>query len=55
MQTGTWQDNGDDTLTVTLTDVDGKKMAQPTVIKFNRAGSYLNTAEYDKALFGRAV
>ena len=52
VQTGAWQANGDDTLTVTLTDVDGKKMAQPTVIKFNREGSYLNTAEYDKAIFG---
>ena len=52
MQTGTWQDNGDDTLTVTLTDVDGKKMATPTVIKFKREGSYLNAAEYDKAIFG---
>ena len=52
VQTGTWQDNGDDTLTVTLTDVDGKKMAKPTVIKFKREGSYLNATEYDKAIFG---
>ena len=52
VQTGTWQDNGDDTLTVTLTDVDGKKMAKPTVIKFKREGAFLNAAEYDKAIFG---
>ena len=52
VQTGTWQDNGDDTLTVTLTDVDGKKMAKPTVVKFSREGSYLNAVEYDKAIFG---
>ena len=52
VQTGTWQDNGDDTLTVTLTDVDGKKMAKPTVVKFNQEGTYLNAVAYDKAIFG---
>ena len=52
VQTGTWQDNGDDTLTVTLTDVDGKELAKPTVVKFNREGAFLNAAEYDKAIFG---
>ena len=52
VQTGTWQDNGDDTLTVTLTDEDGKKMAKPTVVKFKREGTYLNAVEYDKAIFG---
>ncbi len=52
VQTGTWQANGDDTLTVTLTDVDGKKMAQPTVVKFNQEGTFLNAVAYDKAIFG---
>ena len=52
VQTGAWQDNGDDTLTVTLTDVDGKKMAKPTVVKFEREGTFLNAVEYDKAVFG---
>ena len=52
VQTGTWKDNGDDTLTVTLTDIDGKEMAKPTVVKFNREGTFLNAAEYDKAIFG---
>ncbi len=52
VQTGTWQANGDATLTVTLTDVDGKKMAQPTVVKFNQEGTFLNAVAYDKAIFG---
>ena len=52
VQTGTWQANGNATLTVTLTKVDGKEMAKPTVVKFKREGSYLNATEYDKAIFG---
>ena len=52
VQTGTWKDNGDDTLTVTLTDIDGKEMAKPTVVKFQREGTFLNATEYDKAIFG---
>ncbi len=52
VQTGAWEDNGDDTLTVTLTNVDGKEMATPTVVKFQREGTFLNAVAYDKAVFG---
>jgi heat shock protein HslJ len=52
VQTGVWQDNGDGTLTVTLTHTGEQKQAKPDVIKFERDGSYLNAVEYDKALYG---
>jgi heat shock protein HslJ len=51
-QTGTWQDNGDGTLTVTLTDKDGQKMESPVVMKFKREGTYLTLVDYDKAVWG---
>ncbi len=54
IQQGAWhaERNGDDTLTVTLTDKDGEKMASPEVMKFQREDTYLTLVEYDKAVWG---
>jgi len=52
VQTGTWQGNGDGTVTVTLTEKSGQKLAQPVVIKFRFDGAYLIAVEYDKAIYG---
>ena len=52
IQTGAWKDNGDETLTVTLTDQDGQKLAKPAVMKFQRDGTYLNLVDFDKAVWG---
>jgi hypothetical protein len=52
VQTGAWQGNGDGTITVTLTEQGGKKLAKPVVAKFAFDGAYLTAVEYDKAVYG---
>lgn len=49
---GTWKDNGDGTLTVTMSERDGKQLEKPIVIKFKKEGTDLTAVEYDQALFG---
>jgi len=51
-QTGTWKDNVDGTVTVTMTEKDGVKMARPWTVRFRRDGTNLIAIEYDKTLFG---
>lgn len=52
VQTGAWQDNGDGTITVTLAEQDGRKLAKPVVFKFESDGAYLSAVEYDQAVYG---
>jgi heat shock protein HslJ len=54
VETGAWVDNPDGTLTVTLTDKDGKKLASPSVMKFERDNTYLNLVDYDKTVWGES-
>jgi hypothetical protein len=54
VETGAWVEAADGTLTITLTDKDGKKMASPSVLKFKRDGTYLNLVDYDKATWGES-
>jgi hypothetical protein len=54
VETGTWADNADGTLTVTLTDKDGKKQTTPSVLKFQRDDTYLTLIEFDKAIWGES-
>jgi hypothetical protein len=49
---GTWKDNADGTVTVTMSERDGKRLDKPIVIVFEKKGSNLTAVEYDKALFG---
>lgn len=52
VEKGAWKDNGDGTLTVTLTDKGDQKLANPVTIKFQKDGAYLTAVEYDKAIYG---
>jgi heat shock protein HslJ len=54
VETGTWVDNAGGTLTVTLTDKDGKKQDAPSVMKFQRDGTFLTLVDYDKAVWGES-
>jgi heat shock protein HslJ len=54
-QTGAWQSGSGGAITVTLTDQDGQKMAQPAVATFKFDGPYLTAVEYDKAVFGEGL
>ena len=49
---GAWKDNGDGTITVTLTEKDGKKNAKPVVMKFQKDGASLKLVDYDKNVWG---
>jgi hypothetical protein len=49
---GTWKDNGDGTVTVTMSERDGKPLDQPMVVKLKKEGAKLTAVEYDKAIFG---
>ncbi len=51
-ETGTWKDNGDDTLTVTLSEEDGQKVAAPQVMTFQREGTQITLMNHDKAVWG---
>lgn len=53
IETGSWQDNGDDTATLSLSGrADGVVYEAPTVIIFQLSGSTLTAVEYDQSLFG---
>ena len=52
VEIGTWQDNGDGTLTVTLTGQEDKAYDEPVVITFEQDGDLLKMVEYDLALYG---
>jgi hypothetical protein len=52
VEKGIWKDNGDGTLTVTLTEKDGKKNSTPVVMKFQKDGASLKLADYDKNVWG---
>ena len=54
VETGTWVENADGTITVTLTDQGGKKLAKPQTMKFQRDGTYLTLVDYDKAMWGES-
>jgi hypothetical protein len=49
---GAWKDNGDETITVTMSERDGKQLDKPVVIKLKKEGASLSAVEYDRALFG---
>jgi hypothetical protein len=49
---GTWTDNADGTLTVTMPERQGQKLEKPIVIKFKKEGTDLTAVEYDQAMFG---
>lgn len=48
VESGVWQDNGDDTLTVTLTGQQGQPYDQPVIITVQRDGDYLATVGADE-------
>ena len=52
VEKGTWKDNGDGTLTVTLTERDGQKNSKPVVMKFQKDGASLKLVDYDKSVWG---
>jgi hypothetical protein len=53
VESGMWQDNGDGTVTVTLTGrPDGTLYEAPTVIRFKLENSTLTAVEYDQSLYG---
>ena len=54
VEQGTWVDNGDGTLTLTLTGQDGQDYLTPTVITFAAVDDTLQAVEYDKNLYGSA-
>ena len=54
VETGTWVENADGTITVTLTDQGGKKLAKPQTMKFQRDGTYLTLVDFDKAMWGES-
>ncbi len=54
-ETGSWQDNGNNTATVTLSGrLDGVVYEAPVVITFRLEGGALTATEYDQTLFGSA-
>lgn len=52
VETGSWEDHGDETLTVTLTGRIGKEYEAPQVMKFQREDTYLVLVDYDKSIWG---
>jgi hypothetical protein len=52
VEKGAWKDNGDGTLTVTLTEKDGQKNSKPVVMKFQKDGTRLKLVDYDKNIWG---
>ena len=53
VEVGTWQDNGDGTVTVTLTGrADGTMYAQPDVITFGLQGTELKAIAWDQVVYG---
>jgi hypothetical protein len=54
VQTGTWVNNNDGTMTVTLTDKDGQAMATPETITFRLVNGQLIATVYDVNTYGSA-
>ena len=52
VETGSWEDHGDGTLTVTLTGRKDKAYEAPQVMKFQREETYLVLFDYDKSVWG---
>jgi putative hemolysin len=52
IELGSWQDNGDGTLTVTLTGQEDEPYDEPVVITFEQDGELLRAVEYDTTLYG---
>ncbi|HAJ37323.1 MAG TPA: hypothetical protein DCL15_16765, partial [Chloroflexi bacterium] len=51
-EVGTWEEDADGALTITITGQDGESYAEPTVIVFEQDGDQLVAVEYDEALWG---
>lgn len=52
--TGQWQDNGDETVTVTLLELTtGEKLATPEVLAFKLTGEGLDAVQYDEMVYGK--
>jgi hypothetical protein len=49
---GTWEENSDDTLTITITGRADLDYSEPTVITFELDEDQLVAVEYDMSLFG---
>lgn len=49
---GSWQDNGDGTLTVTLTGQEDEPYDEPQVMTFKLDGDLLEMVDYDTAVYG---
>ncbi len=54
VETGSWEDHGDGTLTVTLTGRKDKAYEAPQVMKFQREDTYLTLVDYDKSMWGES-
>ncbi len=52
--TGQWQDNGDETVTVTLSELTtGEKLATPEVLAFKLTDEGLDAVQYDEMVYGK--
>jgi hypothetical protein len=49
---GTWEDNGDGTITVTITGREDRTYDEPNVVVFQSAEGQLTAVEYDESMFG---
>ncbi len=54
VEDGTWTENADGTITLTLTGQDGQKYPTPDVITFDLVDDTLTAVEYDQDLYGSA-
>lgn len=52
MQVGTWEENADGTLTITITGTADETYAEPDVITFATDGNQIVAVEYDEAQWG---
>jgi uncharacterized lipoprotein NlpE involved in copper resistance len=52
LELGVWEDNGDDTLTVTLTSSEDAAYDEPVVIVFAYTADSVTAIDYDTALYG---
>jgi heat shock protein HslJ len=54
VETGTWVENADAPSPSLPSDKDGKKRVPPSVMRFQRDGTYLALVDYDKAVWGQS-
>jgi heat shock protein HslJ len=52
LERGTWAEDANKAVTVTLIEKNGQKLDKADVLKFARDGTYLNLTDYDKAVWG---